>query len=108
MAAKLITKEIATKAMKQFRLGSDMSQLVVAKFFDPYGSGSWFLMNIDPEDGDYCWGIVKGFEVEVGSFSVSELSALRKFGIPRIERDLYFEPRPAKEVYEDLVAGKHV
>jgi hypothetical protein len=60
---KLITKAIAKKAQAQFPKGSDMTQLVVAKFFDPCGSWSWYLMNQDPDDPDYLWGIVKGSDV---------------------------------------------
>jgi len=104
----LITKAIAKKAQAQFPKGSDMSQLVVAKFFDPSGSWKWFLMNQDPDDPDYLWGIVKGFEVEVGSFSLSELSTVKgALGIG-IERDLYFDPKPASEILDKLNKGEHV
>lgn len=105
---KLMTKAIERKAQKQYPLGSDMDQEVVAKFFDPQGAWTWFLMNQDPEDADYLWGIVKGFEIEVGSFSLSELQKYRgRLGLG-IERDLYFSPRPAAEVWEELSKGRHV
>ena len=65
-------------------------------------------MNQDPEDPDYLWGIVKGFEVEMGSFSLSELEAVRgRFGLG-IERDLYFTPIPAREVWDKLNREVHV
>ena len=105
---KLMTKEIEKKARNQYPLGNDLKQDVVAKFFDPSGSWTWYLMNQDPQDPDYLWGIVKGFEVEIGSFSLSELQAVRgRFGLG-IERDLYFSPRPASEVWESLINGKNV
>jgi hypothetical protein len=105
---KLLTKAIETQLQKQYPKGSDMEQNVVAKFFNPTGSWSWYAMNQDPNDPDYLWGIVKGNEVEMGSFSLSELSAFRgRFGLG-IERDLHFKPRPAKEVWEALNAGKHI
>jgi len=50
----LITREIARKAQEQFDLGSDLDQMVVAKFFDPCGSWTWYLMNQDPEDPTIC------------------------------------------------------
>ena len=71
----LLTKEIKTKAEKQYDLGSDMDQNVVAKFFNPVGQGTWYLMNKSPED-NYCWGIVDLFAVEVGSFDLNELLLL--------------------------------
>ena len=102
---KLMTKEIEKQAQEQYPKGSDMGQMIVAKFFDPQGSWTWFLMNQDPNDHDYLWGIVKGFEVEMGSFSLSELESYRgAFGLG-IERDLYFEPKTAKEIWETLTKG---
>jgi hypothetical protein len=106
---KLMTKAIEKMAQKQFVMGSDMDvQKIVAKFFDPCGGWTWYLMNQDPNDTDYLWGIVKGFEVEMGSFSLSELSAVKgKFGLG-IERDKFFKPMLAKEVWNLLMEGKHV
>jgi hypothetical protein len=106
---KLMTAEIEKAARKQFKLGAELDgQKIVAKFFDPTGGWSWYLMNQDPNDPDYLWGIVNGFEVETGSFSLSELESIRgKFGLG-IERDRSFKPRPAKEVWDLLNAGKHV
>ena len=43
---KLMTKEIKKKAQKQFDDGSDMEQMVVAKYFDAMGGWKWFLMNM--------------------------------------------------------------
>ena len=104
----LITKEIARKAQEQFDLGSDLDQMVVAKFFDPCGSWTWYLMNQDPEDPDYLWGIVKGFEVEMGSFSLNELQNTKnRFGLG-IERDLLWHPRKASEVWDALNNGEHL
>ena len=100
---KLMTKEIQKKAEKQYDLGSDMEQMVVAKYFDAMGDWKWFLMNMD-KDGDYCWGIVKGHEVEMGSFSMEELKSMQ----PRLQRDLYFEPVKAKDVWDALNRGEHV
>ena len=104
---KLMTKEIKEKAQKQFDEGSDMEQMVVAKYFDAMGDWKWFLMNMK-KDEDYCWGIVKGFEVEMGSFSMKELEELKlPFGMG-IERDICFEPMKASEVWEQLNKGEWV
>ncbi len=104
---KLLTKAIREQALKQYPLGSDMeSQNIVAKFFDPTGEFTWYLMNIDPEDEDYCWGIVDGFAVEAGSFSLCELREIKlRFGLG-IERDLYFEPVRAIDLWKKLQEGK--
>ncbi|MBA7624554.1 hypothetical protein ES703_31963 [subsurface metagenome] len=104
----LMTKEIEVKAQAQFSKGSDMSQLVVAKFFDPTGSWTWYLMNQDPKDTDYLWGIVKGFEIEVGSFSLAELSSVKGALGLGIERDKWFTPIPAQEIWDRLNNGEHI
>lgn len=101
-----MTKEIEKRARAQFERGSDFDQMVVAKFFDPTGSWTWYLMNQDPADPDYHWGIVDGFAVECGSFSLSELRAYRgPLGIG-IERDKSFKPEPARVIWERLLARK--
>lgn len=105
----LFTKEIIDKAKAQYHLGSDMEcQMIVAKFYNPTGAGSWYLMNMDPEDEDYCWGIVDLFEVEVGSFSKSELEDFKGSLGLGIERDVYFEPVNAKELWAKLIKGEHI
>lgn len=101
---KLFTKAIEAKAQEQFPFGNDLEkQVVVAKFFNPTGTGTWYLINQDPSDPDYCWGICHIFEWEVGSFSKSELENYRcRFGLG-IERDLHFEEVNAKELLKRLV-----
>ena len=100
---KLLTKEIAEKATKQYDKGSDMEQMIVAKFFNPVGSWTWYLMNM-ADNGDYCWGIVDGNAVEMGSFSIKELEELQLPLGMKIERDLYFEPMKASELWKELNA----
>ena len=96
---KLLTKEIKTKAEKQYDKGSDMDQEVVAKFFNPIGQGTWYLMNKSPEDS-YCWGIVDWMALEVGSFDIKELEETELPMGMKIERDLYFSPKPLSEIKE--------
>ena len=98
---KLLTKSIQKSAEEQFSKAGDMNQKVVAKFFDPMGKWTWYLMNKDPES-DYCWGIVDGLAVEMGSFGLDELQNYTgHFGIG-IERDTSFEPVKAKVIWEEL------
>tara|TARA_Y100000310_G_scaffold328840_1_gene397639 strand:- start:459 stop:767 length:309 start_codon:yes stop_codon:yes gene_type:complete len=101
---KLLTKEIIKKATGQYDKGSDLdSQQVVAKFFNPCGDWTWYLMNLDPDDMDYAWGIVDGFAMEIGSFSISELESVKgPLGIG-IERDMHFKPVSAKEIWNNLI-----
>jgi hypothetical protein len=106
---KLFTKDINQKLFAQYRIGSDLNkQKVVAKIFNPYGEGRWYLLNSDPNDPDYLWAIVQiGDNVEIGSVSRSELerARIKPFGLP-LERDTYFSDRVAIEVLEGLEKGQ--
>jgi hypothetical protein len=105
---KLFTSGIDKKLFAQYAKGSDLkNQKVIAKIFNPYGKGLWFIINSDPNDPDYLWAIVSLDEVEVGSVSRKELENLRvgKFRLP-LERDLYFTPMNAEEVLEGVREGK--
>jgi len=105
----LFTKEIKEKAKSQYPLGAELeNQVIVTKFFNPAGAGTWYLMNMDPEDEDYCWGIVDLFEVEMGSFSKSELENFKGALGLGIERDLYFETINAKELWQKLMSRVQV
>jgi hypothetical protein len=106
---KLMTKAIEKAARKQYDKGWDFkTQKVVAKFFDPSGPYTWYLINQDPDDTDYLWGFVKGHEVEQGSFSLFDLTEHKgPLGLG-IERDKFFKPMPATEVWQALLDGKHI
>lgn len=105
---KLFTKEIDKKLFAQFPKGGELAnQKVIAKIFNPYGRGVWYIINSDPNDPDYLWAIVNLFEVEVGSVSRKELESLRikPFMLP-LERDLSFSERNALEVYQGALKGE--
>lgn len=69
----------------------------IIKLFNPTGSWSWYIAAYDPATRQ-AYGLVKGFEREVGYFDMAELVAFRgRFGLP-IERDLSFRPTKLVEV----------
>ena len=106
---KLFTWEIEKKLQAQFKRGSDPEQLVHCKIFNPYGRGTWYIVNQDPDDPDYLWAIVDLFEVEEGSVLKSELENCRipvgRFSFP-LERDLFWQSKPAREVLDAVVSKK--
>jgi hypothetical protein len=76
-------------------LGED--PIARVKLFDPTGSWTWYIAGYDPETRQ-TYGLVDGFEREIGMFSMAELVELRgRFGLP-IERDLYYEPKRLSEL----------
>jgi len=65
------------------------------KFFCPWSSWTWYAVEFDGKD--LFFGKVKGFETELGYFSLSELENLRGPGGLRIERDIHFQPQPLSQ-----------
>ena len=97
----LLTEELQEQAENQYPKGSDMDQMIVAKFFTPWTNWTWYLMNKEPES-DYCWGIVEGHDIEAGSFSLAELRGIAGPFEMEIERDLHFVPLKANELWKEL------
>jgi hypothetical protein len=63
---------------------------VSVKFFYPDFSWTWYPTEFDGDD--LFFGLVDGFEKELGYFRLSELLENRgKLGL-EIERDMYFKP----------------
>ena len=72
--------------------------LVHAKLFSPFSNWTWYITEMDPETGQ-CFGLVEGFERELGYFDLTELAETTVFGdVPAVERDLYWEPRTLGEI----------
>ena len=72
--------------------------LVHAKLFSPYSNWTWFITEMDPETGQ-CFGLVEGFERELGYFDLTELAEATVFGdVPAVERDLYWKLRTLGEI----------
>jgi hypothetical protein len=84
--------------------------MVVAKFFLPDTQWRWYVIEGSPVDDDgyydtdkekvdfLFFGLVSGIEVEMGYFSLSELTSVRgAFGL-HVERDLYFKPTRLSKV----------
>jgi hypothetical protein len=89
---KLLTKAIEKKLPalnSQDHLGLD--QKAVVKFFTPWSNWTWYASEYDPEEKMF-YGLVDGFEKELGSWRLSDLEEVNgPFGL-MIERDLHFEP----------------
>lgn len=70
--------------------------LVRVKFFTPWSDWTWYATEFDGVDTFF--GLVDGFESELGYFSLKELEEARGPAGIRIERDLYFKPTPLSQV----------
>lgn len=93
---KLLTKEIRERLPKlysQEKLGEDAVAQV--KFFSPWSNWTWYATEFDGEDTFF--GLVYGFERELGYFSLSELEGATVHGMKAVERDMHWDPRPLRD-----------
>ena len=97
---KLLTKALLNLFHKVGRQEDKKDPLVIAKFFNPTGAGTWYATEYDPKDRIF-FGYVSIFgdwNDEWGYFSLDELKSFKgRFGLG-IERDLYFDEVPASQV----------
>jgi hypothetical protein len=70
--------------------------IVHVKFFTPDGNWTWYVTEFDGDDTFF--GLVQGFEEELGYFSLSELTSTQDPSSLPIERDLDFAPTPISQV----------
>jgi hypothetical protein len=68
------------------------------KFFTPDSNWTWYPTEFDGDDTFF--GLVSGFEVELGYFSLSELESVRGSLGLFIERDWYFSPATLAQLQE--------
>ena len=95
---KLLTDEVLKQLPKLYSQENEPDPMVVCKFFFPDFSWTWYAIEFDGKDTFY--GLVDGFEQELGYFTLSELLSTRgKLGLP-IERDLYFRPVHLHEIMD--------
>lgn len=99
---KLLTKELLEEFEKAGRQEASSNPLVIARFFNPTGAGTWYATEYYPEDQTF-FGYVSIFgdwNDEWGYFSLLELESYKgKFGLG-IERDLHFKPTRFKDIQE--------
>ncbi len=97
---KLITKEIKERFKKIGSQETIKDPIVVTKYFSAMNNWRWYATEFIPEDNMF-FGMVCGFEKELGYFSLSEFKELNKnkseFPFPPIERDLTFSPKSLSE-----------
>jgi hypothetical protein len=94
---KLLTKAIVEKLLKSpiGSLDRDKRPEVIVKYFNPTGTGAWYVTEGEPIESDNgpdweFFGLADIHEAELGYFRLSELQFFRgRFGLG-IERDLHF------------------
>ena len=98
----LLTKQLEGRFK---RLGPQDKEdaIVVAKFFTPDSSWTWYATAYDPEDRMF-FGLVQGLETELGYFSLDELSTITGPWGLHIERDRHWRERTLPDVRLQLAS----
>src|ERR1039458_3605177 len=110
-ALELLTADIKIRLLENGRKnaarinddGNTIDFHPVVKLFTPDAGFTWLLTEIDSENEDVAFGLCDlGMGCpELGSVSLSEITALRgKLGLP-VERDLHFEAEKSLRAYAD-------
>ena len=95
---KLLTKaNLKALPAQGSTLGQGMDAIAQVKFFTPDSFWTWYAVEYNPECKLF-YGLVDGFEKEVGYWGLEELETAKgQLGL-KIERDLYFNPTPLREL----------
>ena len=97
---RLMTKELEKRFSKVGSQEYVKDPVIIAKFFNPTGAGTWYATEYDPNDKTF-FGYVSIFgdwNDEWGYFSLAELeSYVGPWGLG-IERDLYWTEAKASTV----------
>ena len=96
---KLLTKTLEKRFAKIGSQADEKDPLVIAKFFNPCGAGTWYATEYDPER-EVFFGYVSIFmdhNDEWGTFSLEELESYKGPLGSGIERDRYFIEKCAGE-----------
>jgi hypothetical protein len=94
---KLMPDDLKSKIPKLYSQENEKDPIVYAKYFTPRSNWTWYATEFDGEDRFF--GLVIGFEPELGYFSLDEMAnVVGADGMPEVERDMYFSPKKLSEV----------
>ena len=93
----LMTREIAKTAPRLYEQDGAEDPTVYAHYFSCMNGWDWWLLEFDGTDEAF--GLVEGYDDELGYFSIKEMEELnRQMGFAAVERDEHFSPRPLSAV----------
>ena len=92
----LLTQEIRRQLPQLGETDNNPDPMVIVKFFNPCGIGTWWATEFDPESGIFFGKADLGFP-ELGSFSLEELEGYKGPMGLGIERDIHFIPKPLSQ-----------
>lgn len=94
----LMPAAIRSKLPKLYTQEDVADPLAMVKFFSPYSQAVWYVTEFDGRDQMFGWADLGMGGGELGYISLSELEEANRNGLPLVERDLSFRPKPLSQV----------
>ena len=88
----LIPKSILENIPDLYETERSLNPICHIKLFTPDAQWTWYIIEISKEDKSTCYGLVKGFESELGYFSLKEIESIKGALGLGVERDISFKP----------------
>lgn len=101
---KLLTKELEARFPALYATEKKRPEKIkiIAKFFDPSSSWTWYATEFDPVKRVF-YGLVRGLVAEMGYFSLDDLETVKgRLGLG-IERDRCFGKHTLDEALEKAI-----
>lgn len=93
----LMTREIAEELPRLYEQDCAEVPTVYVRYFSCVNRWDWWLLEFDGTDEAF--GLVEGYDDELGYFSIKEMEELnRQMGFAAVERDEHIEPKPLSAV----------
>ena len=89
---RLISNDLLSTIPDLYQTEGSKDPLCHIKLFTPDSNFTWYIIELSQKDKNLCYGYVKGFENELGYFTLEELSQVRGGLGLLIERDISFKP----------------
>jgi len=101
--SKLISKELLETIPALYSTEELKDPICQIKLFTPDADWTWYIIEINKEDKDYCYGYVIGMDSELGYFTLSEIeSVIGPLGLS-VERDKFFKPTSLSEIKKNHI-----
>jgi hypothetical protein len=96
----LIPQEIREQIHSLYEAEENLDPVCHVKIFTPGANWTWYVIELNKNDLNTCFGYVVGNENELGYFTLDELESINgPLGLS-VERDLSFKPTPFSEIKE--------
>ena len=96
--SKLLPLSIIKNIPNLYETENKEEKLCYVKLFLADSSWTWYIIEIDKQDNNTCFGFVDGLEQELGYFTIRELENLRgQFGL-KVELDSSFTPTQLSKI----------